>query len=404
MKTLQTSGLSFAILLAATLSPATGASDGVKIGILTDMSGFVADISGTGSVVAATMAVEDFGGTVLGKPVTIISGDHQNKPDVGASVTGRWLDSEDVDAVADVPTSSVGLAVQAITRTKNKMFLNSAGSSGDFTSKVCSPLASQWNIDTYTVANGVTRRLVDRGDKNWFFLTADYTFGKSLETDATASITKGGGKVLGVVRHPLNTQDFSSFLLQAQAKSPQVIGLANGAGDTIRSIQQAREFGLIGDKSKVAAFILHATNVHALGLQAAQGTLVMDAFYWDSNEETRAWSKRFMERNKGVAPSAVHAGAYSAVLHYLKAIKAAGTKDANVVAAKMKEMKIDDALIKNGSIREDGRVIRDYYLLEVKKPSESKYAWDYFKVIEVVPGVQVTRPLEEGDCPLVAKK
>jgi branched-chain amino acid transport system substrate-binding protein len=391
-------------LVAMTAWQAFAADTPVKIGVLTDMSGFVADISGAGSVLAARMAVEDFGGSVLGRPIEIVSGDHQNKPDVGAAVVRRWLDSEGVDAIADVPTSSVGLAVQEITRTKSRLFINSAGSSGDFTGKACSPLANQWNIDTYTVANGVPRVLIQRGLDTWSFVTADYTFGLALERDATAAIAKAGGKVLGSVKHPLNNHDFSSFLLQAQAMGAKVIGFANGSGDTIRSIQQAREFGLVDDKRRIAAFILHVTDVHALGLEVAQGTLVMDTFYWDRNSETKAWSQRFMARNNGRPPSAVQAGAYSAVLHYLKAIAAAGTKEAAPVSAKMKDLKIDDALIKEGFIREDGRVVKDYYLLEVKKPSELKYPWDYFKVTAIVPGNEVTRPLSEGNCPLVAGK
>jgi branched-chain amino acid transport system substrate-binding protein len=390
--------------LLALLATPVLAADGVKIGVLTDMSGFVADLSGSGSVLAANMAVEDFGGSVLGQPVVIVFADHQNKPDIGAGLVRKWLEADNVDAVADVPTSSVGLAVQEITRTKNRMFLNSAGSSGDFTGKACSPLANQWNIDTYTVANGVPRVLIQRGLDTWFFVTADYTFGLSLQRDATAAIGKAGGKVLGSVKHPLNNHDFSSFLLQAQASGAKAIAFANGGGDTIRSITQTREFGLVDEKRKIAAFILHVTDVHALGLAAAQGTLVMDAFYWDINDETKAWSQRFMARNNGRPPTAVQAGAYSAVLHYLKAIQAAGTKDAEKVAAKMKELKINDALMKDSYIREDGRVVRDYYLLEVKKPSDSKYPWDYFKVVAVVPGSEVTRPLSEGGCPLVASK
>lgn len=390
--------------LLALAAPAAAAETPVKIGILTDMSGFVADISGPGSVLAARMAVEDFGGSALGKPVEIISGDHQNKPDIGAAVVRRWLDSEGVDVVADVPTSSVGLAVQEITRAKSRMFVNSAGSSGDFTGKACSPLANQWNIDTYTVANGVPKALIARGLDTWAFVTADYTFGLALERDATAAITKAGGKVLGSVKHPINNHDFSSVLLQAQATGAKVIGFANGSGDTIKSIQQAKEFGLVDDKRRIAAFILHVTDVHALGLEAAQGTLVMDTFYWDRNAETKAWSQRFMARNNGRPPTAVQAGAYSAVLHYLKAVQAAGTKDAEPVAAKMKELRIKDALIQDAYIREDGRVVKDYYLLQVKKPSESKYPYDYFDVTATVPGADVTRPLTEGGCPLVAPK
>lgn len=377
---------------------------GVKIGVLSDMSGFVADISGAGSVLAARMAVEDFGGSVLGRPVEIVSADHQNRPDIGAQLVRNWTDNENVDAVVDVPTSSVGLAVQEVTRTKRRMFLNSAGSSGDFTARACSPLASQWNIDTYTVANGITRALVQRGLDTWFFVTADYTFGLSLERDATAAVTKLGGRVLGSVKHPINNQDFSSFLLRARGSGAKVVAFANGSGDTIRSLQQAREFGLVSEQRKIAAFILHVTDVHALGLQAAQGTLVMDTFYWDRTEETRAWSRRFVARNNGRAPTAIHAGGYSAVLHYLKAVQAAGTKEAEPVAAKMRELRINDPLIKDAHIREDGRVVKEYYLLEAKAPAESRAAWDYFKVAATVPGEEVTRPLAEGGCPLVPNR
>ena len=395
---------SAATAFAAWTRPGLGQERGVKIGVLSDMSGFVADISGAGSVLAARMAADDFGGSVLGRPVEIVSADHQNRPDVGAQVVRNWLDVDGVDAVVDVPTSSVGLAVQEVTRTKRRMFLNSAGSSGDFTGRACSPLANQWNIDTYTVANGITRALVQRGLDTWFFVTADYTFGLSLERDATAAVTKLGGRVLGSVRHPINNQDFSSFLLRARGSGAKVVAFANGSGDTIRSIQQAREFGLVSDQRKIAAFILHVTDVHALGLQAAQGTLVMDTFYWDRTDERRAWSRRFMAGNNGRAPTAVHAGAYSAVLHYLKAIQAAGMKDAEAVAAKMRELRISGPLIKDAHIREDGRVVKDYYLLEAKAPAETRHPWDYFKVVAEVPGEEVTRPLAEGGCPLVSSR
>lgn len=372
----------------------------VKIGVLSDLGGPVSDLSGQGSVIAAQLAVEDFGGTLFGQPITVVAGDHQNKPDVGSTIARRWYDEDGVDAIVDVPTSSVGLAVLEVAKQKNKIFLNTGGTSSEFTGKFCSPLQTQWSTDTYIIANGITQRLVKQGLDSWFFVVVDYTFGLALEGDAGKAVEKAGGKVVGSVRHPLNSLDLSSFLLRAQSSGAKVIALANASGDTIHSIQQAREFGIIGGKQKVVPFILHLTDVHALGLEAGQGVLFLDGFYWDRDEQSRAWTKRFMARHSGRAPTSIQASAYSAVLHYLKALKAAGTKNAAEVSKTMRQTKIADALIRDGSIRADGKVVKDYYLLEVKAPSASRYPWDYLKIVDTVPGAEVIRPLGEGGCDL----
>lgn len=392
--------------IALSLYASTGsalATDGkVKIGVLSDMAGIYSDISGTGALVAAQLAVEDFGGKALGKPIEIVSADHQAKPDVGLSIARRWIDNEGVDVIADVPVSSIGLAIQALTREKNRIFLNTAGGASDFTGKACSPLATQWSIDTYIMGSGTGRAVVQSGGKSWFFLTADYTFGHNLERDTMAAVKKAGGTVVGAARHPLNTQDFSSFLLQAESSGAQVVGLANAAGDTTRAISQARDFGLTAKGTKVAATLLFITDVHSMGLATAGGTVLTEPFYWDIDESTRAWSKRFMARNGGKAPATLQASVYSGVLHYLKAVEKVGTTDAEKVAAAMRELPINDPMIKDGYIREDGRVMRDFYLFQVKKPEESKYPWDYYKLIAKMPASEVARPLEEGGCPLVA--
>ncbi len=372
----------------------------VKIGVLTDMGGPLSDIAGKGSLVAALMAVEDFGGSVLGQPITVVSADHQNKPDIGSSIARRWLDADGVDTIVDVPASSVGLAVQQLTKEKGKIFINTAGSSADFTGPACSPFATQWAVDTYTMANGITSTLVGRGFKDWYLLAADYTFGLSLERDARTAIVNAGGKVLGSAKHPLGANDFSSFILQAQSSGAKVVGLANGSLDTVQSIQQAREFGLPDAGIRMVAFTLHITDVRALGVQAGQGTQYVDSFYWKRTEETEKWARRFMAKHGGNAPTAIQASVYSGVSHYLKSVKAAETKDAMVVSAKMKELPINDAVIKNGSIRSDGKVMREYYLLEVKKPSDVTGDWDFLKVVETVAGESVTRSLAAGGCPL----
>jgi branched-chain amino acid transport system substrate-binding protein len=390
-----------AALLAAGPAAAQVSDDVVKLGVLNDQSGLYADITGQGSVIAARMAVEDAGGKVLGKPVEVIFGDHQNKPDVGSSIVNRWIDAEQVDTIVDVPTSSVGLAVQQITKTKKRIFLMSGPASSDLTGKACSPYGFHWTYDTYMLANGTGNALVKAGGDTWFFLTSDYAFGHALERDTGAAVKAAGGKVLGAVRHPLNTSDFSSFLLQAQASKAKVIGLANAGGDTINSIKQAAEFGIVSGGQRLAGLLVFVTDVHALGLKTAQGLVVTESFYWDLNDETRAFSKRFMEKSGGKPPSMVQAGVYSAVAHYLKAIKAAGTDDADKVAAKMRETKVNDFMTKDGEIRIDGRVMRNAYLFQVKKPDESKGPWDYYKLLATIKPEDAFRPLAEGGCPLV---
>ncbi|HMN66550.1 MAG TPA: ABC transporter substrate-binding protein [Burkholderiaceae bacterium] len=374
----------------------------VKIGVMNDMSGVYADIGGPGSVVAAKMAVEDFQKTSkAGLKVEIVSADHQNKPDVGSTIARQWYDTDGVDAIADVPTSSVALAVSQVTRDKGKAFLATGPATADLTGKACSPNTVHWLYDTWMLANGTGSAIVKTGGDTWFFLTADYAFGHALERDTEAVVLKNGGKVLGKVRHPLATQDFSSFLLQAQASKAKVIGLANAGGDTINSIKQAAEFGIVKGGQSLAGLLVFLTDVHGLGLQTAQGLIVTETFYWDLNDQTRAWSKRFAAANGGKYPSMDHAGVYAVVLHYLKAVEAAKTDDGTKVVAKMKELPTDDPLFGKGTIRQDGRKIHPAYLFEVKKPSESKGPYDYYKLRATIPADQAFRPLAEGGCPLV---
>jgi branched-chain amino acid transport system substrate-binding protein len=377
-------------------------SDGViKIGVLNDQSSLYADLAGQGSVVAARMAVEDFGAAKKGMKVEIISADHQNKPEVGSSVARQWYDREGVDVIVDVPTSSVALAVNQVTREKNKAFLVSGAASSDLTGKACSPNTIHWTYDTWMLAHGTGSAIVKTGGKTWFFLTADYAFGHALERDTEEVVVKNGGKVVGKVRHPLNAQDFSSFLLQAQSSKAQIIGLANAGGDTINSIKQASEFGIVKGGQNLAGLLVFISDVHALGLPTAQGLILTETFYWDRNEQTRAFAKRFAPQYKGNMPTMVQAGIYSAVLHYLKAVEALKSDDAPKVIAKMKEMPTDDPLFGKGRIRQDGRKIHDAYLVEVKKPSESKGPWDYYKIRATIPADQAFRPEKEGGCPLV---
>jgi branched-chain amino acid transport system substrate-binding protein len=390
-------------LAAGGLSAPAGAaepiSDGIiKIGVLNDQSGIYADMAGPGSMVAARMAVEDFGGKVLGKPVEIVAGDHQNKPDVGSALVNRWIDEGEVDTVVDIPTSSVLLAIQEIGRQKNRLIIASTGGSSDFTGKFCSPVGIHWTYDTYGLAVGTGQPLASQGP--WFFLTADYAFGHALERDTANAVVKAGGKVVGAVKHPQGNHDFSSFLLQAQSAGAKIIGIANSGGDTVNAIKQAHEFGITQSGVQLAGLYLHITDIHAIGLEQAQGLLMTQAFYWDLNDETRAWSKRFYERH-GAMPTMGQAGVYSSILHYLKAIEAAGTDEAQAVAKKMKELPINDFFAKNGRIREDGRMVHDLYVFEVKKPEESRAPWDYLKLIRTIPGDQAFRPTSEGECPLV---
>lgn len=373
----------------------------VKIGVLNDRSGIYADIAGEGSVIAAQMAVEDFKATDKGINVSIVSADHQNKPDVGSNIARQWYDTENVDVIADVPTSSVALAVNEITKEKNKIFLASGPASSDLTGKACSPNTVHWTYDTWALANGTGSAMVAQGGDSWFFVTADYAFGHALERDTTAVVEASGGKVLGAVRHPFPGQDFSSFLLQAQGSGAKVVGLANAGGDTINAVKQASEFGITQGGQALAALLMFINDVHALGLDVAQGLVLTSAFYWDKNDQTREFSARFQERNAGQKPSMIEAGVYASVLHYLKAVEAVGDKDAAKVMAKMKEMPTDDPLFGKGTIRADGRKLHDMYLFRVKKPDQSKGPWDYFETVATIPADKAFRPLAEGGCSLV---
>ncbi|HZS66359.1 MAG TPA: ABC transporter substrate-binding protein [Burkholderiales bacterium] len=395
------------LAIVAAIASAAGAahaqvSDGViKIGVLSDMSSLYADIGGPGSVAAARLAVEDFGAAKKGMKVEIVSADHQNKPEVGSSIARQWYDREGVDVIVDVPTSSVALAVNQVTREKAKLFLVSGAASSDLTGKACSPNTIHWTYDTWMLAHGTGSAIVKTGGKTWFFLTADYAFGHALERDTEEVVVKNGGKVLGKVRHPLNAQDFSSFLLQAQSSKAQIIGLANAGGDTINSIKQASEFGIVKGGQHLAGLLVFISDVNALGLDKAQGLIFTETFYWDRNDQTRAFAKRLAAQNNGKMPTMVQAGVYSAVLHYLKAVEALKNDDGTKVAAKMKEMPTDDALFGKGRVRQDGRKIHDAYLVEVKKPSESKYPWDYYKIRATIPADEAFRPEKEGGCSLV---
>ncbi|MBN8941708.1 MAG: ABC transporter substrate-binding protein [Rhizobiales bacterium] len=373
----------------------------IKIGVLNDRSGLYADLSGEGSVLAARMAVEDFGAAAKGLKVEIISADHQNKPDVGANIARQWYDNDGVDMIADVPTSSVALAVNQITREKNKIMINSGAASSDLTGAQCSPNTVHWTYDTYALAQGTGGAMVKAGGDTWFFLTADYAFGHALERDTGAVVQKAGGRVIGAVRTPFPGTDFSSFLLQAQASKAKVIGLANAGGDTINSIKQAAEFGITQGGQKLAGLLVFITDVHALGLQTAQGLVLTESFYWDLNDDTRAWSKRFAAQRGGAMPTMVQAGVYSGVLHYLKAAAATKSRETAGNMAWMKANATEDPLFGKGSIRLDGRKMHPVHLFEVKKPAESKGAWDYYKLISTLPAEQAFRPLTEGGCPLV---
>ena len=374
--------------------------DVVKIGVLNDMSSLYADISGPGSVEAARMAIADFGGAVNGKKIELISADHQNKPDIGSAIATQWFDNDGVDVVVDVPTSSVALAVQEVARNKGKVFLISGAAASDLTGKACSPTSVHWTYDTVALANGTGSAVVKAGGDTWFFITADYAFGHALERDTAKVVEDNGGKVLGKVRAPLNTADFSSFLLQAQSSKAKIIGLANAGGDTINSIKQAAEFGIVEGGQKLAGLLVFITDVNSLGLQTANGLQLTEAFYWDQNDETRAWSKRFFEKMKR-QPSMVQAGVYGSVMHYLAAIKATGSDDGPTVVKQMKATPVNDFMTKNGKIRDDGRLVRDMYLFEVKKPSESKGPWDYYKQIAVIPGDEAFKLPGPSQCPLV---
>jgi branched-chain amino acid transport system substrate-binding protein len=370
----------------------------VKIGILNDQSGVYADYGGKYSLEAARMAIEDFGGEVLGKKIELVTADHQNKPDLAVAIARRWYDSEGVDMITELTTSSVALAVQELSKEKKKIDIVVGAATSRITGDACTPYSFHWAFDTRALAVGTGGALVKAGGDTWFFLTADYAFGYALEKDTSDIVTANGGKVLGTVRVPLNSSDFSSFLLQAQSSKAKIVGLANAGLDTTNSIKQAAEFGIVKGGQKLAGLLMTISEVHGLGLEAAQGLILTEGFYWDNDDKTRAFSERFMKRT-GHMPSMIHAGTYSATLSYLKAVKAAGTKDSEAVARKLKELPVDDAFAQ-GKVLENGRMVHDLYLFEVKKPSESKKPWDYYKQIAVVPGDKAFFTAKESGCPL----
>jgi branched-chain amino acid transport system substrate-binding protein len=399
----------FPLVLASALAAISlGAADAraqisdnvVKIGVLNDQSGLNADLGGPGSVVAARMAVEDFGGSVLGKPVEIVFADHQNKSDVGVAIAREWFEVGNVDMAIGFDHSAVALAVEQLAYEKNRIAIAGAVGSTAFTGKSCTPTEASWIYDSYALTTSLAKAIVAEGRDSWFFITVDYAFGHSLEADATAAVKAAGGKVLGSVRHPLNTADFSSYLLQAQASGAKVVAFANGGGDMVNATKQANEFGLTKNQT-IVSLLVFISDVHSMELQAAKGLKFVTAFYWDRNDETRTWSKRFFDRH-GRMPTMPQAAVYSAIRHYLGAIAAAGTDEAKAVMAKMRERPVDDFYVKNGRLREDGRLVHDMYFAQVKTPSESKGAWDYYKILAAIPGDQAFRPLAEGGCPLVA--
>ncbi|MCP1833856.1 branched-chain amino acid transport system substrate-binding protein [Bradyrhizobium sp. USDA 4532] len=399
-----------ALVMATSLAFCGGASaqtmDKVaKVGALGDQSGLYQDIGGPGSTVAAQMAIEDSGLLAKGWKIDLISADHQNKPDVAVNIGKQWIDVEKVDVFVDLAASNVGLAIANLSKEKNVVNLNSGSASSDLTGAQCSPNTVHWVYDTYMLANGTGKALVKSGGDTWFFLTADYAFGQALERDTSAVVTANGGKVLGSVKHPLNNADFSSFLLQAQSSKAKIVGLANAGGDTTNAIKQAAEFGIVSGGQRLAGMLLFITDINALGLNVAQGLNFTETFYWDMNDQTRAFSKRFMERFKKNPPTMVQAGVYSSLIHYFKALEALGGNphDGRAVVAKMKEMPTDDPLFGKGSIRVDGRKIHPAYLFEVKKPSDSKYPWDYYKLVATIPADEAFLPLEKSVCPLVKK-
>jgi branched-chain amino acid transport system substrate-binding protein len=407
MKTTSIASLLFGTALTLVAGSAALAQDKtVKVGVLSDQSGLYADLAGPGSTLAAQMAAEDSGLTAKGWKIDIISGDHQNKPDIGTSIARQWFDVEKVDVIVDVPNSGVALAVNNIIKEKNGVYINSGAATSDLTNAQCSPNTVHWTYDTYMLAHATGQALVKAGGDTWFFLTADYAFGAALERDTTAVILANGGKVVGGVKHPLNSSDFSSFLLQAQSSKAKIIGLANAGGDTTNAIKQAAEFGIVKGGQKLAALLLFLTDVKAIGLETAQGLNFTETFYWDLNDQTRAFSKKFADRMKnGAPPTMVQAGVYSGLLHYFKALDALGGNphDGIKVVEKMKSMPTDDPLFGKGEIQPNGRTIHSAYLFEVKKPSESKGPWDFYKLIGSVPGDQAFTPLSESKCALLKK-
>ncbi|WP_373454430.1 ABC transporter substrate-binding protein [Bordetella genomosp. 9] len=392
-------------LAAATLCVGTASADdsqGIKIGVLTDMAGVTADATGKGSVEAARMAIEETGGTLLGKPVTLVYADHQHKPDVGSSIARTWYDTQGVDVIVDVPNSAVALAVQALAAQKKKLLLISSAGTTAVTQAQCSPYTVQWTYTTYALARGTASAVVQEGLKSWFILASDYAFGKQLAADTSSVVNANGGKVVGTVYHPLNASDFASFLLQAQSSRAQVVALANAGGDTISAIKQAAEFGIVQGGQKLAAMLLLDTDVNSLGLPAAQGTYLTMPFYWNQNDGTRAFSTKFQAR-VGHPPTFLQAGVYGSVRHYLQAVKAAGTTDSDAVMRKMKQMPIDDAFSMNARIRDDGLVVRDMLLAQVKPPAQSTQPWDFYNIVRRIPGDSLAWPLADSQCPVVRK-
>jgi branched-chain amino acid transport system substrate-binding protein len=388
------------LLSAALITSASAQQTPLKIGVLSDFSSVYSDIGGQGNVEATKMAIEDFGGQMFGKPIDMLSADVLNKPDVASTIARKWWETEGVDMIIDLPTSATALAVMELSKQYEKIMIVTDAASSDITGKSCSPYTAHWTYDTYANAHTVGSAIVKNGGDSWFFLTADYVFGHSVERDTGDVVKAAGGKVLGSVKHPLNTADFSSFLLQAQASKAKIIGLANGGGDTINAIKQAGEFGIVAGGQNLAAIVMFISDVHSLGLKLAQGLIITEAYYWDLNDKTRAFGKRFQERIKRM-PTMNQAATYSATLHYLKAVQAAGTKDTKTVMAKMREMPVKDAFTDNGVLREDGRMVHSMFLFQVKKPEESKGPWDYYKLLAEVPADQAFRPLKDGGCPLV---
>jgi branched-chain amino acid transport system substrate-binding protein len=392
-----------AVALAFVARPAAAqiSDDVVKLGVLTDLSGPASDATGQGSVLAAQMAIADFGGSVAGKKIELVSANHQLKPDIGAEIAQRWYETEQVDLILDVPISAVGLAVQEVARKQRKLLIAHSTGTTDFTGKFCSPYGMQWAFDTYALATGTAREVVRRGGDSWFFLTADYAFGHSLERDASTVIAATGGKVLGAVRHPYASGDLSSFILQAQASHAKIIGIASGPPDNINAIKLGGEFGIFSGGQQMAGLLVLITDVHALGLKAAQGLLLTTSYYWDMDDKTRAWAKRF-EAKLNKMPTMWQAGVYSSVMHYLAAVKSTGTDEPLKVAARMRETPIEDFFARHGRLREDGLMVHDLYLAEVKKPEDSKYPWDYYKILATIPGDQAFPPPDPA-CPLVKK-
>ena len=400
MKLLLTAFAVLALTSTAGAQTSDDATRPIKIGILSDMSGVYADQAGAGSVEAAKMAIEDMGGKIGQHPIELVSADHQHKPDVALNIVRRWYDTDGVDVVADMPNSAVALAVQQVTREKGKIALYATAATTELTGKQCSPNGIQWVYDAYSNAAGLAKALLKQDKKSWYFITVDYALGLSLEAEAAKVITSSGGTIVGSVKHPLNTSDFSSYLLRASQSNADVIALANAGADTINALKQANEFGLLTGKSTLVTPLVYISDIHSLGLALSGGLTFVEGFYWDQNDATRAWSKRFFARRNAM-PTMTHAGVYSSITHYLKAVQATGSTDSKIVLAKMKEMPVDDFFAQNGIVREDGRMVHDMLLVQVKRPSEQRYAWDYYKILATIPGSEAFRSLADSECPLV---